>query len=65
MVSLASHDNWWKRGKVSFSDETCIDIHMKKSGLAQKFSFTEKKVRWVLLSELQISEESSPFPALS
>lgn len=59
------HDNWWNKGKITFSDGTCINIVLKKSGLAQKFSFPEKKTRWILLSELQMSDEASPFPALS
>lgn len=59
------HDNWWQKILVSFSDEDYLELSLEKTGEAQEFTFDKKVVRWLNISQLIPSEESSPFPALS
>ena len=59
------HDNWWRQGKLSFSDDSSQVITLTKTGHRQEINFAAKKVSWVMLSDLIMSDEESQFPALS
>ena len=59
------HDNWWHQAKISFSDVTIQEIKLSKTGSRQVIAFTTKKITWLILSNLQMSDEESQFPALS
>lgn len=59
------HDNWWKSGKVTFSDGHEETISLQKTGKAQHIKFDKKIVNWVMISDLKMSDEESMFPALS
>lgn len=59
------HDNWWTKGELAFSDGSKLIIDMKKTGLAQEFTFEEKTISWLELGNLIKSDEPSPFPALT
>lgn len=59
------HDNWWEKGKLSFSDGSNMEIELKKTCYGQEFIFKEKEVEWIKLDELIKSPDESPFPALT
>lgn len=58
------HDNWWRKGSVTFSDGSTMVLDLKKIGTSQEFTFEKKKISWLELGDLIKSEEPSPFPAL-
>ena len=41
------------------------EIKLSKTGSRQVIAFTTKKITWLILSNLQMSDEESQFPALS
>lgn len=61
------HDNWWVRGKISFSDGTSRIIDMEKhTDTPHVFSGIDKKdILWLSLGELMKADDPSPFPALT
>lgn len=59
------HDNWWKKARVTFSDNTTMELTLNKTASAQEFTFDNKSIRWLELSHLIPSDEDSPFPALT
>ena len=59
------HDNWWRTARLAFSDGAELNLTLEKTGRGQKFTFSEKTIAWVELSELVMSDEESRFPALS
>ncbi len=59
------HDNWWKCGKIKFSDESILDLNFIKSEGYQEFIFEEKTIEWLEFGELINSDEPSEFPALT
>lgn len=59
------HDNWWTQGKITFSDNSEMIVHLKKGGQAQQFLFEKKEIEWLEFSELIKADDPSPFPALT
>jgi hypothetical protein len=59
------HDNWWKRVTFTFSDGSSMIAEMEKSVHPHVFTFENKVIDWVEISNLIKSEEESPFPALT
>lgn len=59
------HDNWWKEAKITFSNGSTEQIILEKTGKGQEFKFEARKISWIKLSNLIMSEEESEFPALS
>ena len=59
------HDNWWKAAKLTFSDDSAMNIDLQKTASGQEFHFEKKRVSWLKLSELIPSDEPSPFLALT
>ena len=59
------HDNWWKEADIIFSDSTSLTAHFHKTGEMQKIKTEKKKVTWIKITNLRMSEEESLYPALS
>ncbi len=59
------HDAWWEKASLTFSDETALDVHLIKTGAAQSFAITPRRVTWAKLHTLVKAEDPSPFPALT
>lgn len=59
------HDNWWKEAEIVFSDSTRQMVHFRKTGEVQKFETEQRKVTWMKITNLHMSEEESLYPALS
>lgn len=59
------HDNWWKEADLIFSDGSREHIYLKKTGKRQCFEIAPRKITWVRLENLILSDEPSQFPALS
>lgn len=59
------HDNWWKEADLEFSDGSDEHINLQKTGKSQCFKFAKRKVSWIKLCNLIMSDEPSEFPALS
>lgn len=59
------HDNWWKEADIYFSDKTVEHVLLKKTGKRQEFNFSKRRVSYIKLQNLIMSEEKSEFPALS
>jgi hypothetical protein len=59
------HDNWWKRARIVFSDDTELTPIFQKSGLPQEFPIPPKTTEWLIMRDMQKDEaDLSPFPAL-
>ena len=59
------HDNWWVKGTVEFSDGSSMVLDLEKTDGAQEFTFSEKKISWLVLKDLIKADDPSPFPALT
>lgn len=59
------HDNWWKRVKFSFSDESELEMEMEKSALPHEIQFPAREISWISMSDMVKSQEPSLFPALT
>lgn len=59
------HDAWWRKAALSFSDGERLSFDLRKTGAAQAFPISEKKVEWIRLHDLEKAEDPSPFPALT
>ncbi len=59
------HDSWWVNGKIVFSDQSVLELPMKKSELPHIYTFEAKDVEWLELGELKKADDPSPFPALT
>ncbi len=59
------HDSWWEEAEVVFSDGTKEKLHFEKTGNAQKFPISPRKIEWLELGKLKKAEDDSPFPALT
>lgn len=59
------HDNWWQEGMITFSDGSKMKVNFVKTGRRQVIEFEPRKVEWIMLSNLKMSDEESLFPALS
>jgi hypothetical protein len=59
------HDNWWKRAKITFSDDSSMNIDLQKTASEQEFHFEKKKISCLKLQDLIPSDNPSPFPALT
>jgi hypothetical protein len=60
------HDNFWREGEVSFSDNSSMTLSLKKTALPQEFVITPKTVSSIRLGKLVRDTESlSPYPALT
>lgn len=59
------HDNWWKEVKVTLSNGNTRVYCLNKTGRGQRLPLGRQKISWLTLSDLKMSEEESPFPALS
>ena len=59
------HDNWWEKGRVTFSDGSRMTLAFEKGGHPQEFTFPEKTVEWLEFDELKKADDPSPFPALT
>lgn len=59
------HDNWWKHVTFTFSDGTTENFAMQKSDKGQIFKFEQRDISWVTMDRLIMSDDPSPFPALS
>lgn len=59
------HDNWWKKMTVTFSDGSLLVLDTVKTHKGQSFTFEEKTISWLRLSDLIQADDPSPFPALT
>ena len=60
------HDNWWVKATLEFSDETTMDIELKKTHRAQEFVFDKpKKISFIKMRDMIKADDPSPFPALT
>jgi hypothetical protein len=59
------HDSYWKKACLFFSDGTSIDLHLKKTGDVQEFTFPKRNTSMVKLANLIKNGDASPFPALT
>lgn len=59
------HDAWWKNAALHFSDGSCVNVDLSKTGDPQPIRFEKKTVEWVALDTLIKAEDPSPFPALT
>lgn len=59
------HDAWWKSGTVHFSDGSSFTAEFEKTGKAQNFKISERKIEWLTLDNLIKADDPSPFPALT
>ena len=60
-----THDNYWVKATVEFSDGSRLDIPLVKSAKPQSVAFEPKRVRSLVLKDLIQAEGTSPFPALT
>ena len=60
-----SHDNWWIKATLRFSDGSEIVWDLEKSDKAHILDFEEKTIEWLTFSDLIKADDPSPFPALS
>ena len=58
------HDNWWRQGIIRFSDNSVLELELRKTGTAQEFTFEKRQIEWLELNSLIKAEGTSPFPAL-
>ena len=60
------HDNYWKTVDFVCSDGSTLTVHLEKTEAGQTIMLNEaKKVGWIKMCNLIMSDESSPFPALT
>ncbi len=59
------HDNWWTHVTLEFSDGESRVVEMTKTGEGQKIVIDKKGITEVTMKELIMSDEPSPWPALS
>lgn len=59
------HDNWWKQIKLTFSNGEEQLVSLEKTGKAQHIPLERKKIEWIMISDLVMSDDESLFPALS
>ena len=50
---------------ITFSDGSKMKVNFVKTGRRQVIEFEPRKVEWIMLSNLKMSDEESLFPALS
>ncbi|MDQ0360545.1 hypothetical protein [Breznakia pachnodae] len=59
------HDSYWQQCSLTFSNGDTMELSLHKTGLAQMFQFSEKKIEWIILENLVKSNDESQYPALS
>ena len=59
------HDAWWESADVHFSDGTSMQLSLKKTHEAQRFTFPTKRISWLVIDTLIKADDPSPFPALT
>lgn len=59
------HDNYWKKASIFFSDNSILEINLKKTGDRQSITFEPKIVSFIVLKNLIKAEGDSEFPALT
>ena len=59
------HDNYWVQATLRCSDKSEEIIHLQKTLDIQSFPLTRHGITSLTLCELMMSDEPSPFPALS
>lgn len=59
------HDAWWQKAFVSLSNGETFSLDLRKTGSAQTFPISERKIEWIRLHDLEKAEDPSPFPALT
>lgn len=59
------HDNYWVRATIGFSDGSEQEISLQKTLELQLFPMERKGITSLAFSKLVMSDEPSPFPALS
>lgn len=59
------HDNYWVKAALEFSEGSKEVLNLAKTELPQIFNITPKNAEWAVLKDLIISDEPSPFPALT
>lgn len=59
------HDNYWIKGTFLFSDGSSLSVPMEKTAKGQVFSINISNITSIILKDLIISNEPSPFPGLT
>lgn len=59
------HDNWWTNVNFTFSDNSTLEMKLKKSSKFHKHVFETKKIKWLEMHNMIKSDDPSPFPALT
>lgn len=59
------HDSWWRSMTVTFSDGSHIVLATEKTHVGQTFTFEDRRISWLRLSDLIQADDPSPFPALT
>ncbi len=59
------HDNWWEKIALEFSDGERRAYDMQKTGEGQKLVINKKGITEITMKELIMSDDPSPWPALS
>ena len=59
------HDAWWKQATLHFSDGSDLVVDLEKTHAGQHFSFSQKRISWLVLDSLIKADDPSPFPALT
>lgn len=59
------HDNYWSTIEIEFSDGTYERRNLERTIEPQRFMIEKKKISWLILKNLKLSDAHPLFPALT